>query len=81
MDSDDIEQVDNAIKQISWKINSLDHQKRKAMSLTDFYNFAKSIRNEKANLVKALLQYKKLEQTNGFPVKLEYRAALKRLLK
>lgn len=81
LDSNDIVIIDHIVKSISWKITGLNYKKSKAMSLTDFYECAKEIRNEKNNLVKALLKYKELEIKNDLPIKLEYRSILKKLLK
>ena len=77
MDSRDPEVIDLLIKQISWRISSLNLKKDKAMSLNVFFQCANEIRMEKENLIYALNRYKKLEQILDLPVRLEYRSVLR----
>lgn len=79
--SNDLGVSEHRIKAIGWKVSTLNHQKSKAMSLSEFYECAKQIRREKENLVRALLHYKSLEQKYDLAVNLEYRSVLKKLTK
>ncbi len=79
MDSNNIDDIELIIKRISWNIGLINLRKEKAMSLNEFFKCSKEIRQEKNNLIDMLLKYKKIEQEQDLPVKLEYRSVLKKL--
>lgn len=81
MASRDIYYMENVVRKIGLNVSTLNYQKSRAMSLTEFYECSKKIRREKDKLVTALLQYKRIEQDQDLPVNLEYRSILKKLLK
>ena len=74
-----VNELDNHIKMLLWKLQGLKIKKQNARSLTEFYNYGKLIRSEHNKIRDSINVYIKLENVLNLPVKLEYRYILRKL--